>query len=714
MDRSLENLSNAGGPDPFNIHIKKYFFASNLAAVLLMSSFLSVSIIMSIGMLVQFSLILIFFSLLILGRSLFVKNHAHLIFAQQILTLLTTIFFVTRLGGLYTSGGIIFIGVAPVLKTLIFRNLKWTISVYSLFFVSIFLLLAFDGRFAGKELISTEQNLILFSVNLVIITTYAFIFALYSQNIYAKLERNEALRQKEINEAKSRLFTNITHEFRTPLTVILGVADSIKHNIGNGLEVKAETITRNGRNLLQLVDQMLELSKLESGKLTVNAIHGDIISFLRYIFQLQEYAAIDKQISYGFNAETLSCEMFFDPEKIATIVSNLLSNAIKFTPCGGKVNMKAGVSGDWLIMEIRDNGIGIPDDKKGRIFERFYQADDQDTRKAGGTGIGLAITHELVSLLEGDISFQSNPGNETVFTVKLPVASESSLKKDPWLDALTGIHAPGPVSQSSIQDHTPTAENKRSLLIIEDNQDVVNYLKACYSKHFLIDVAFDGRQGYEMAVEFVPDVIVSDIMMPEMDGYSLCRKLKDDYRTSHIPVILLTAKADMPSRINGLEQGADAFITKPFSQEELLVRINKLLELRKKLYHRYSNGEPGDNPDHPVLQREDKFFRKVRENVMKNLHDEEYNVQALCEAMSMSKSQLYRKFDALTNMPAAKYIRKLRMERARHLLLTTSMNISEIAYAVGIKTHSTFTEVFKEEFGYSPREYVHLFQGDHQ
>jgi DNA-binding response OmpR family regulator len=253
-------------------------------------------------------------------------------------------------------------------------------------------------------------------------------------------------------------------------------------------------------------------------------------------------------------------------------------------------------------------------------------------------------------------------------------------------------------------------EDTRHLLIIEDNRDVVNFLRDCFNGRFLIDVAWDGKQGHQIALQNIPDLIISDIMMPELDGFSLCKKLKDDYRTSHIPIILLTAKADMPSRIQGIEQGADAYIVKPFNQQELLARINNLLDLRRKLYKRYSNGDPSGTTDHPLLKREDQFYKRVREHIIKNLHDENYNVQSLCEEMSMSKSQLYRKFKALTNLSAARFIRKLRMERARHLILTTSMNVTEISFEVGIKTLSTFSELFKEEFGHSPRDYVHHYQ----
>ena len=248
--------------------------------------------------------------------------------------------------------------------------------------------------------------------------------------------------------------------------------------------------------------------------------------------------------------------------------------------------------------------------------------------------------------------------------------------------------------------------NKR-LLIIEDNPDVVGYLKACYQNHFSIHVAKDGKEGYELAVQEIPDIIISDVMMPEMDGFELCKKLKDDYRTSHIPIILLTAKADIPSRIEGLETGADAYIVKPFNQRELLVRMQKLLELRRKAFPQVQQRKQHGIFQDPVIQKEDLFFKKLNEIILKNLGDEFFNIQILCDEMAMSKSQLYRKFSALTNIPAAKYIRTLRMKKAKELLQTTSMNITEVGYEVGMKSVSVFSKLFKEEFGYSPTDFVH-------
>ncbi|TLX78364.1 response regulator [Labilibacter sediminis] len=714
LDRKLESFAKKRNIDNEKRYFFKYLVAGGSGALFLMVVMLIVAISLSITIIVQYCTVAIMYSfLIIISGIFFISKIDYLLFFEKLGMLAIIVFYVAQMGGLLTSGGFIFVGLAPVLHTLIFRNYKWMITVFAFFFLSVCALVLFDEQLPGKELITPNQNRFLFVLNLLAMTSYIFIFALYAQNIYKNMERRETLRQKELNESKTRLYTNITHEFRTPLTVILGLADSLINDTSESVHEKVNTISRNGKSLLQLVDQMLNLSKIESGNMEVNSTYGDILPFLRYIFQLQEYYAREKNLKFTFEAGSHSVYMYFDPEKITTIITNLLSNAIKFTHHGGEITMSAAASEKELTIQVKDNGIGIPEEQQKKIFERFYQVDDKDTRKAGGAGVGLALTKELIILLNGSIHLESTPGEMTQFTVKLPV--------------FTAIKKASVVHEYSYEDTANTLgydfekeaetrevgrEDKPKVLIIEDNQDVVAYLKTCYQNQFIIDIAFDGKQGYEKALETIPDAIISDIMMPEMDGFTLCNKLKEDYRSSHIPIILLTAKADIASRIKGLEQGADAYIVKPFNHQELLVRINKLLELRRKLYERYRSGEPLEKPTSPLIRREDHFFNKVTGHIKQNLHAENFDVHTLCEEMAMSKSQLYRKFKALTDMSAAKYIRKLRMERSRHLLLTTSMSITEICNQVGIKNLPTFSIIFKDEYGYSPREYANHMNGN--
>ena len=685
--------------------LRKYHVMSQMGFLAAMLSYLFDSIVGNVPILssLGFTGIIYWF---VLGIFYFLVDEVkYLLLAKEIGLQLIVFFFVYHTGGIMTCGGIILIGIIPVLSSLVFKNYRWMIISFSIYFISVSYLAIVDKHLPGKDLISPNLNLIFFAITLLVVTCFVFIFALHAQRIYTNLERREVERQKEISDAKTRLYTNITHEFRTPLTVILGMAEILKDLNGNENYLKADAIIRNGKNLLQLVDQMLDLSKLDSGKLKVNKIKGNIVPFLRYIYQLQEYYAMEMNLQFKFNAESQSYLMDFDPEKVTTVVSNLLSNAIKFTPEGGQISMKIYSEKENICIEIKDNGIGIPPEKLESIFDRFYQVDGESTRKEGGAGIGLALTREIVHLLNGTIEVKSHPGFGTIFTVKLPfisVAEDSASIAEIENESVFQ----GEKIETDDSNQISSNDHKR-LLIIEDNPDVVGYLLACYQNHFSIHIAKDGKQGYDLAVEEIPDIIISDVMMPEMDGFEVCKKLKEDYRTSHIPIILLTAKADIPSRIEGLETGADAYIVKPFNQQELLVRMQKLLELRRKLFRRYHNGNNLEFSSDPVIQKEDIFFKKLNDIILKNMGDEFFSIQALCSEMAMSKSQFYRKFKALTNQSAAKYIRTLRMKKAKELLQTTSLNITEVGYEVGMKSVSVFSKSFREEFGYSPTEFIH-------
>lgn len=685
--------------------MRKFHFGTQMGFLGGMILCLIESVIGNIPMLGYFGLTGIFYALILLIVFSFIKEVKYLLLAKELGLELIVFYYVYHMGGILTSGGIILIGIIPVLASLSFKNYRWIILIFGTYFISVIYLAVMDNDLPGKDLIPPDWNLILFAITLLVCAIVFFVFSMLAQRIYTNMERRETERQKEINDAKTRLYTNITHEFRTPLTVILGMADSVKANHQNNIPGKMDTIIKNGKNLLQLVDQMLDLSKLESGRMTITRIRANIIPFLKYVFQLQEFYAEEKNISMRFFSESQSYEVEFDPEKLASIVSNLLSNAIKFTPDGGQISMKVYHKDEKICKEVKDNGIGIPQEKQETIFDRFYQVDGETTRKEGGAGIGLAVTRELVHLLDGTIEVKSNPGVGTVFTVKLP--RNPVLEKSKSVQDITVV--PESVENNIDSDDLwqISPNNQMRLLIIEDNPDVVGYLQACYQNHFSIYLAKNGKEGYLLAVEEIPDIIISDVMMPEMDGFELCKKLKNDYRTSHVPIILLTAKADIPSRIQGLETGADAYIVKPFNQRELLVRMQKLLELRRKLFSRYSSGNSLEYSTDPVIQKEDKFFEKLNEIIRENLEDELFNVQVLCSEMAMSKSQLYRKFSALTNQSAARYIRTLRMKKAKELLQTTSMNITEVGYAVGMKSVSVFSKSFKEEFGYNPTDFVH-------
>jgi signal transduction histidine kinase/ligand-binding sensor domain-containing protein/DNA-binding response OmpR family regulator len=539
-------------------------------------------------------------------------------------------------------------------------------------------------------------------------------------DVNRKLAKAETLRLKELDAVKTKLYTNITHEFRTPVTVILGMTRQIKEHPKEWLHEGLQMIERNGKNLLNLVNQMLDLRKLESGTLSVKLVQGDVLSYLQYIAESFQSFAESKNIRLHFDFELSEFVMDYDPEKMLSIVSNLLSNAIKFSPEGGVVALRASTDFRNLILTVSDTGAGIPSEKLPYIFDRFYQADDAATRKAEGTGIGLALTQKLVNLLNGDIFVQSQPGAGTIFTVLLPITHTATLEELPGVAGLEEQVMPfvPVVAEALATKATTTGPPEQPLvLLIEDNSDVIRYLTACLQQHYRIAVAANGQKGVHKATGLVPDLIVSDVMMPEMDGFEVTQILKNDERTSHIPIILLTAKTDMDSKMEGLERGADAYLTKPFHQEELLIRLKKLLELRHKLRQHYlslagHSGAALSLPEEVALEKtENVFVQKVRVKVEAHLNDSHFNVQHLCREVGMSHSQLHRKLAALTGYSSSRFIRYIRLSKAKNLLSETDETIASVAFDTGFSDPAYFTRVFRKEFGVAPTEFKQYPKG---
>lgn len=530
-----------------------------------------------------------------------------------------------------------------------------------------------------------------------------------------KMERQKAERMQEIDKMKSRFFTNISHEFRTPLTVISGMADNLVENPERWLNKGSKMIKRSSDNLLNLVNQILDLRKLESGYLELNLIQSDLVAYLKYIFESFHSYAESKDINLHFESEQPEVIMDFDPEKILSIVSNLLSNAIKFTPEGGDIFIKikaeninsSSLTHDAsLLIQVKDTGIGIPEDKLPHIFDRFFQVDDSSTRKGEGTGIGLALTYELVKLMKGDIEVNSPQGKGTEFKVKIPITREAPLTeaKDDLLDHKDFDQPVTMINIEELETKPVSVHNATlpPLLIVEDNPNVREYLITCLEDQFQLEIAHDGQEGIEKAIEQIPDIIISDVMMPRKDGFELCHTLKTDERTSHIPIVLLTAKADQDSRISGLERGADDYLTKPFNKKELFVRLNNLLKIRQRLQERYSSLEVLEPTQEIALQQEDEFITKVRDAIEENLDDETFGIAELCKAVAISRAQLHRKMKALTNRSTSQYIRSIKLVKAKQLLETTDLNISQVAFEVGFNDPKYFSRTFSEEFGFSP------------
>lgn len=513
---------------------------------------------------------------------------------------------------------------------------------------------------------------------------------------------SELEKAREIDELKTRFYTNISHEFRTPLTVINGLTEQIQ-----GHEPEKELIFRNSDQLLNLVNNMLELSRFEAGQQSLNYKQGDILNYLRYVTESFHSLALNQKINLNFYTSASAIEMDYDPDKVLQILSNLISNALKFTPAYGKVlvhaeqisatKLPAIKAANALQLTVKDTGKGMAADQLPYIFDRYYQTEDHSV---AGSGIGLALVRELVHLLKGEIQVESEEGQGTVFTLFLPIhhhTEKNTANRTAGSMVITTPRTPTPLPEQ----HSSADEEAPLLLIVEDNADVLHYLRSCLLGDYRLCFARDGKAGIAKALSEVPDIIISDVMMPEADGFELCRMLKKEERTSHIPIMLLTAKADMVSKLEGLEYGADAYLTKPFHRRELDIRLQKLLDLRRTLQEKYNQASFESETS---TQREDAFVKKAKKIILDNLEDEDFGIEALATAVNFSSTHVYRKLKALTGKPTSHFIRQIRLQEAYIMITETDKNISEIAYAVGFKEVSYFSRLFSDYYGKTATE----------
>ncbi|MCB9284179.1 MAG: response regulator [Lewinellaceae bacterium] len=520
-----------------------------------------------------------------------------------------------------------------------------------------------------------------------------------------RLEREETRRLRELDEVKNRLYANITHEFRTPLTLILGSASQIEKTAGSQTINWVKAIRRNSYQLLRLINQMLDLAKLESKRLELHFVQADLNRYLLNLTENFQSLAKDRKLDLVYSGPAAPVRADFDPVKLLDIVSNLVSNAIKFTPGGGKVILRlAAIEADRQVrIEVEDTGIGIPEAQLPRIFNRFYQADDSPTRPWGGTGIGLSLVKELVSLWEGKISVESTPEKGTTFTVLLPWTRQAPPGEQVFPADSHYLETEAQKQSLQISTTGETDGEPPLLLVVEDNSDLSNYLVHLLHPDFRVIAALDGQQGLEAARETIPDIILSDVMMPRMDGLELLRHLREDQLTSHIPVILLTAKSTQLAKLEGFSGGADGYLTKPFDEMELRLRLHKLLERQQQIQAHFKT--PGDNGTTPSpLPRENAFLVHLRETFEAHIQEEDYGIPELCRELAVSRMQLHRKLTALTGKSASHYLRSIRLHKAKKLLATTDLNISEVGYEVGFRNPAHFSTAFSQEFGYPPSE----------
>ncbi|MCP5052245.1 MAG: response regulator [bacterium] len=534
---------------------------------------------------------------------------------------------------------------------------------------------------------------------------------------------------KELDQAKSRFFANISHEFRTPLTLIKGPLEQVlAENPDKKQEARATMMLQNTNRLLSLVEQLLELAKFDSGIMKLQVARQNVVPFVKNIVMLFESLAQQNEIQLAFNAETDDMLLYFDPEKIERIIFNLLSNAFNHTPANGEIRVSirkvigtAYPSGCTEIL-VHDTGTGIPSDQLPHIFDRFYRGDSGHEYRHKGTGIGLALARELVELHHGEIEVHSSsqPGHNrgTEFILRLPMGNahlqaeeivevENKNNKKLLQEAQEGgfleKSPPGRRRQSNKDE--PGKKGKPLILVVDDNHGVRTYVRGILEEHFNIKEAENGKQGFDKAVEIIPHLVISDVMMPEMDGYELCAQLKKDIRTSHIPVILLTAKASETNIVEGLETGADDYIIKPFNAPILVTRVKNLIRLRRQLQQKIQEDmilQPGEIS---VSSLDREFIKELQAIIEENLGDPEFNMEQLAKSLYISHSTLYKKVEALTGQSPQLFTRSYRLKRAAQLLKADFGNVTEVAFEVGFSNTSYFTKCFKEKFHCLPSEY---------
>ena len=545
------------------------------------------------------------------------------------------------------------------------------------------------------------------------------------------------------------------------------MADNLHQQADSQLRQSAILIDRNGRNLLRLINQILDLSRLEAGQMPLKLVRGDLIRFVRYVGESFHSIARVKGLYLIVHTEEEVGEADFNPDKLQDIVANLLGNALKFTPPGGEIRCEVAIqthwqpftpagyhealtptrhlNEPWIQITVSDTGPGIDPASLTKVFDRFYQRSDDSAgpRQAGppqtrpgvarpdaaesasgGTGIGLSLVRELVSLMQGGLAVRNRPGLEgsglegfgpgAEFVVRLPLTRQAPVADDvlpaPILSAADPVwRDPGEMGDW-VASGWEQAPDRPLLLLVEDNNDVATYIQTCLREEYQIIRAENGQIGINQAIAITPDLILSDVMMPVKDGFELCDTLKNDERTSHIPIVLLTARAAVDDRITGLRRGGDAYLIKPFHREELLLVLGNLLQTRRLLQRYYSQRALGNLGLGPVPAdgtdaREDQFVAKLRSTLELHLDNRTLDTNMICQLMGMSRNSLYRKIMALTGMSVIPYLRDLRLQKAEELLLHSALSVADVGYAVGFENPRYFSRVFSEEKGVSPSSF---------
>ncbi len=567
---------------------------------------------------------------------------------------------------------------------------------------------------------------LIYSIAFVAAIYYIRRIALYRIKLKNQLHLEHVEREKleEMNQSKMRFFTNISHEIRTPLTMLMAPIERlIESNPNENQKKNINYIYRNTKRLERIVNQLLELQKIENTQFKLKAREVDLVKFIKEILALFEETANDKKIMLSFEPKCDELLVWIDPEKMDKVLFNLLSNAFKFTQPGGLITVS-------LSKDITENGegsfsISVSDTGKGmdqvhldRIFDRFYQIENKESGQITGTGIGLHLSKELIEKQHGTISVTSKAGFGSTFTIRLPLGNKHLSSQEIFTETIyidNWQHAEKPEISDEIivheeQDQEGFIESDGTLvLLIEDDIDILNYLEDELSGFYQILTANNGTDGWKLAFERTPDLIVSDIMMPGIDGLQLCKKVKSTIETSHIPVILLTARTMIEQEIEGLETGADEYIHKPFHPRLLKLKVDKIIEAREALKQQFIKNTSFTAKEITVTSADEKFLQKAIDFVKDNLADTDLNIEKMSSTLNISRVHLYRKLKAITNQNPTEFIRTIRLKQAAYLLSLGKLNVSEIAYSVGFNSHQYFTNSFQKYFNMSPTEYSQKF-----
>lgn len=561
--------------------------------------------------------------------------------------------------------------------------------------------------------------------------------------------KDNAEKLKEMDRIKSRFFANISHEFRTPLTLIMGPLEQMLTAPQKDKKELKKTINmmlRNSRSLLTLVDQLLGLARLEHGEMKLQVARRNVVSFLNTITMLFESLALQNKVDLVFKKETDEIPLYFDPEKLEKIITNLLSNAFNYTSAKGKITVSVCTHTEiptylsgCVEISVHNTGAGIPGEQLPSIFDRFFrgQGDCHFNRK--GAGIGLVLSKELIALHHGDINVHSREGENSwvEFVIRLPLGKEhldpGEIVDPPKIKAAcdssreshsrymgdrkeneveTSWKENGDNKEAAGRDAEPGKGKKDVILLVEDNADLREYICALLDSHYEVEETVNGRDGINKAKEINPDIIISDVMMPEVDGFELCRVLKQDINTSHIPILMLTAKASEENVLKGLENLADDYITKPFNSRILTARIRNLVDLRRQLQQKMQQDmmlRPGDVS---VSSIDREFIKELKEIIEKNISDPEFSVEQMATELLMSRSTLYKKVGALTGQSPQHFIRTFRLTRGAELLKAKAGNITEVAFKVGFSSTAYFTKCFKEKYSRRPSEFQVVKDGE--